>query len=143
MSTIRFGYTLSSEEHPPNALVENALRAEAAGFDFVSISDHFHPWTRAQGHSPFVWTVLGALAQATHRIRVGVGVTCPILRIHPVVLAQATATTSLVFGDRFFWGVRDGRSAQRACDREAMAPARSSAGDARRGSRRHSRALVR
>ena len=110
MSTIRFGYTLSSEEHPPNALVEHALRAEAAGFDFVSISDHFHPWTRAQGHSPFVWTVLGALAQATHRIRVGVGVTCPILRIHPVVLAQATATTSLMFGDRFFWGVGTGEA---------------------------------
>jgi coenzyme F420-dependent glucose-6-phosphate dehydrogenase len=110
MDTVRFGYTLSSEEHPPHVLVENARKAEAGGFDFVSISDHLHPWTQAQGHSPFVWTVLGALAQATDRIGVGVGVTCPIMRIHPVVLAQATATTSLLLGDRFFWGVGTGEA---------------------------------
>jgi G6PDH family F420-dependent oxidoreductase len=110
MDSLRFGYTLSSEEHPPSALIENARRAEASGFDFVSISDHLHPWTRAQGHSPFVWAVLGALAQATERMRVGVGVTCPIMRMHPVVLAHATATTSLLFGDRFFWGVGTGEA---------------------------------
>src|SRR5919112_610556 len=72
-----FGYTLSSEEHPPGQLVQNARRAEEEGFDFVSISDHFHPWVSAQGHSPFVWSVLGAIAASTERIGVGVGVTCP------------------------------------------------------------------
>jgi G6PDH family F420-dependent oxidoreductase len=88
-----FGLTLSSEEHPPRRLVEVGELAERHGFDFVSISDHFHPWVDAQGHSPFVWSVLGALAERTSEIEVGVGVTCPIMRIHPVVLAQATATT--------------------------------------------------
>lgn len=105
-----YGYTLSSEEHAPTTLIDNAVRAEGEGFDFVSISDHFHPWVSAQGHSPFVWSVLGAIAQATERIRVGVGVTCPIVRIHPAVLAQATATTALLFGDRFFFGVGTGEA---------------------------------
>ena len=108
MST--FGYTLSSEEHPPSALVANARRAEEAGFDFASISDHYHPWVSAQGHSPFVWSVLGAIATATDNLRVGVGVTCPIMRVHPAVVAQAAATTSLLFGDRFFLGVGTGEA---------------------------------
>jgi len=108
--SIHYGYTLSSEEHGPRELVEHAHRAETAGFDFLSVSDHFHPWTRAQGHSPFVWTVLGAIAQSTDRIQVGVGVTCPIIRIHPAVLAQATATTSLLLEGRFFWGVGTGEA---------------------------------
>jgi G6PDH family F420-dependent oxidoreductase len=107
---VNFGYTLSSEEHPPPDLVRNAARAEELGFDFVSISDHFHPWVTAQGHSPFVWSVLGAIAASTERLRVGVGVTCPIVRIHPAVLAQATATTSLLFDGRFFWGVGTGEA---------------------------------
>src|SRR5436190_10893906 len=105
-----FGYTLSSEEHSPQDLVANARRAEELGFEFLSISDHYHPWTTEQGHSPFVWAVLGALAQATERIPVGVGVTCPIMRIHPAILAQATATTSLLFDGRFFWGVGTGEA---------------------------------
>ena len=106
----RYGFTLSSEEHPPAALVAQAAEAEALGFDFLSISDHYHPWTSAQGHSPFVWTVLGAIAHATERVEVGVGVTCPIMRIHPAVLAQATATTSQLFEGRFFWGVGTGEA---------------------------------
>jgi len=69
---VAFGVTLSSEEHPPLELVANARKAEEAGFDFVSISDHFHPWVTAQGHSPFVWGVLGAIATATERIEVAV-----------------------------------------------------------------------
>ena len=105
-----FGYTLSSEEHPPDALVANSRRAEAAGFDFASISDHYHPWVSAQGHSPFVWSVLGAVAASTDRIDVGVGVSCPILRIHPAVVAQAVATTSLLFEGRFFLGVGTGEA---------------------------------
>lgn len=107
---VAFGYTLSSEEHPPAVLVRNAVSAEDRGFDFVSISDHFHPWVSAQGHSPFVWSVLGAIGQATSRIQVGVGVTCPTVRIHPAVLAQATATTSLLLEGRFVFGVGSGEA---------------------------------
>jgi coenzyme F420-dependent glucose-6-phosphate dehydrogenase len=105
-----FGYTLSSEEHAPRDLVDNARRAEEAGFDFVSISDHFHPWVGAQGHSPFVWSVLGAIAASTERIEVGVGVSCPTTRIHPAIIAQAAATTSLLLPDRFFLGVGTGEA---------------------------------
>jgi coenzyme F420-dependent glucose-6-phosphate dehydrogenase len=105
-----FGYTLSSEEHPPRDLVNHARRAEEVGFDFVSISDHFHPWVSAQGHSPFVWSVLGAVAASTADLGVGVGVTCPIIRIHPAILAQATATTSLLFEGRFVFGVGTGEA---------------------------------
>ena len=107
---VSYGYTLSSEEFGPAALVGNARRAEEAGFDFASVSDHFHPWVSAQGHSPFVWSVLGAVAAATERLRVGVGVTCPIIRIHPAIVAHATATTSLLFEGRFFFGVGTGEA---------------------------------
>ena len=105
-----FGYTLSSEEHAPTDLVRNASRAEEVGFDFLSISDHYHPWVSAQGHSPFVWSVLGAVAHATERVEVAVGVTCPIVRIHPAVVAQAVATTSLLFDGRFVLGVGTGEA---------------------------------
>jgi G6PDH family F420-dependent oxidoreductase len=104
------GYTLSSEEHPPRDLVANAARAEEAGLQFLTISDHYHPWVSAQGHSPAVWPVLGAVAASTERMRVGVGVTCPIQRIHPAVVAQQAATTSLLFGGRFFLGVGTGEA---------------------------------
>jgi coenzyme F420-dependent glucose-6-phosphate dehydrogenase len=105
-----FGYTLSSEEHAPSPLVRNAQRAEELGFDFVSMSDHFHPWVSAQGHSPFVWAVLGAIASGTDRIQVASGVTCPTVRIHPAVLAQATATTALLLEGRFVFGVGTGEA---------------------------------
>lgn len=104
-----YGLTLSSEEHPPRRLLDIASLAEDSGFDFVSISDHYHPWTDEQGHSPFVWAMLGALAERI-TIDVAVGVTCPIVRVHPAVLAQATATTSLLFGERFTWGVGTGEA---------------------------------
>src|SRR4029450_6895259 len=83
---------------------------EEVGFDFVSMSDHFHPWVSAQGHSPFVWSVLGAIAASPERLPVGVGVPCPLVRVRPAVLAQATATTSLLFEGRFFWGVGTGEA---------------------------------
>ena len=105
-----FGCTLSSEEHAPIALVDNARKAEDAGFSFVSISDHFHPWVSAQGHSPFVWSVLGAIGVATETIDVGVGVTSPTIRIHPAIIAHASATTSLLMGGRFFLGVGTGEA---------------------------------
>jgi len=65
---VTYGYKLMSEEHGPSDLVRNACRAEEAGFDFVAISDHYHPWLSSQGHSPFAWTVLGAIAARTQRI---------------------------------------------------------------------------
>ena len=105
-----WGYTLSSEEHPPADLVRQAQRAEAAGFDFLTISDHFHPWIDEQGHSPFVWTVLGGVAQATTAVQVGTGVTCPILRIHPAIVAHAAATTAVLFEGRFFLGLGTGEA---------------------------------
>jgi coenzyme F420-dependent glucose-6-phosphate dehydrogenase len=103
-----FGYTLSSEEHHPNDLVRCAQRAEELGFEFVSISDHFHPWVPEQGHSGFVWSTIGGIAATTERVRVGVGVSCPLIRIHPVIIAQAAATSAAMLGDRFFLGVGTG-----------------------------------
>lgn len=105
---VELGYTLSSEEHPPNDLVRNARAAEEAGFEFATISDHFHPWVEAQGQSPFVWSVIGGIAQTTERIRLGTGVTCPTIRIHPAIVAQAAATSQVMLQGRFFLGVGSG-----------------------------------
>lgn len=104
------GYALSSEEHAPNDLVHFARRAEKAGFSFALISDHFHPWIDRQGHSPFVWSVIGGIAQATQRLRLGTGVTCPIIRIHPAIIAQAAATAAAMMPGRFFLGVGTGEN---------------------------------
>jgi coenzyme F420-dependent glucose-6-phosphate dehydrogenase len=104
------GYALSCEEHPPNDLVRNARQAEEAGFSFALISDHFHPWTDRQGHSPFVWSVIGAIAHATERLRLGTGVTCPTVRIHPAIVAQAAATSAAMMPGRFFLGVGTGEN---------------------------------
>ena len=107
---MKLGLTLSSEEHGPRKLVDLAVLAEDRGLDFVSVSDHFHPWISAQGHSPFVWSVLGGIATATETIEVGVGVSCPILRIHPAILAQAVATTAVLMDGRLVWGVGTGEN---------------------------------
>ncbi|MBA3843756.1 MAG: TIGR03557 family F420-dependent LLM class oxidoreductase [Actinobacteria bacterium] len=107
---MKIGYWLSSEEHSPKDLVENAKRAEAAGFDHVLISDHIHPWVDEQGHSPFVWGVLGAIAEATERIQIGTAVTCPLIRMHPAIVAHATATAQSLFDGRFFLGVGTGEN---------------------------------
>lgn len=106
----KYGLTLSSEEHSPSRLVEISVGAEEAGFDFVSISDHFHPWLGEQGHSGFVWAVLGAISEATSNIEVGVGVTCPTFRIHPAINAHAVATTALLMDGRLTWGVGSGEA---------------------------------
>ncbi len=108
--TISLGYKLSSEEQSPADLVRYARMAEDGGFDFALISDHFHPWTDQQGQSPFVWSVLGAIAEATERLTVGTAVTCPAGRIHPAVIAQAAATTATLMPDRFFLGVGTGEN---------------------------------
>jgi coenzyme F420-dependent glucose-6-phosphate dehydrogenase len=107
---VEFGYTLSAEEHGPADLVRWARTAEDAGFAFALISDHFHPWIDRQGHSPFVWTVLGGIAEATERLRVGTGVTCPLIRIHPAIVAQAAATTAALMPGRFFLGLGTGEN---------------------------------
>lgn len=106
----RFGMALSSEEHAPADLVRTAAMVEEAGFEFATVSDHYHPWVDAQGHSPFVWTVLGAIARETDRLEVGTGVTCPTMRIHPAIIAQAAATTADLFDGRFFLGVGTGEN---------------------------------
>jgi coenzyme F420-dependent glucose-6-phosphate dehydrogenase len=107
---LEIGYTLSSEEHGPKDLARNAAAAEEAGFDFVMVSDHYHPWIDRQGHSPFVWGVLGAISETTERVKVGTGVTCPILRIHPGILAQAAATAAVQLPGRFLFGVGTGEN---------------------------------
>jgi G6PDH family F420-dependent oxidoreductase len=104
------GYCLTSELHGPNEMVEHARRAEEAGFEFALISDHYHPWTSTQGHSPFVWGVIGGIAQVTSKLRLGTGVTCPTVRIPPAIIAQAAATASLMLEGRFFLGVGSGEN---------------------------------
>jgi G6PDH family F420-dependent oxidoreductase len=106
---MRIGYFLSSEEHGPRELVEEARRAERAGFHALWISDHYHPWIDAQGHSPFVWSTIGALAEAT-RLPVTTAVTCPTVRIHPAVIAQAAATSAVLLESRFSLGVGSGEA---------------------------------
>ena len=107
---MKLGFALSSEDHPPNELVRQAALAEEAGFDFCMISDHYHPWVDAQGESPFVWSTLGGIAKATEKIRVGTGVTCPMIRIHPAIVAQAAATVAAMMPKRFFLGVGTGEN---------------------------------
>jgi coenzyme F420-dependent glucose-6-phosphate dehydrogenase len=104
------GYALSCEEHRPQDLVRNAARAEQVGFTFAGISDHFHPWTDSQGQSPFVWAVLGGIAQSTSRLRLVTGVTCPSVRIHPAIIAQAAATVADMLPGRFWFGVGSGEN---------------------------------
>lgn len=104
------GYALSSEEHGPLALVHNAVAAERAGFGFALVSDHFHPWVDRQGESPFVWSVLGAIAAETEQLVVGTGVTCPTIRMHPAIVAHAAATAAAMFRGRFFLGVGTGEN---------------------------------
>jgi coenzyme F420-dependent glucose-6-phosphate dehydrogenase len=105
-----FGYALSSEEHGPSDLVANARRAEEAGFTFALVSDHFHPWIDEQGQSPFVWSVIGGIAQVTERLRLGTGVTCPTIRIHPAIVAHAAATSAAMMPGRFFLGLGTGEN---------------------------------
>lgn len=107
---MELGYALSSEEHKPLDLVRNAQRAEEIGFDFALISDHYHPWIDAQGQSAFVWSVIGGIAATTKRIRLGTGVTAPIMRIHPAIIAQAAATSAAMMPGRFFLGVGTGEA---------------------------------
>jgi G6PDH family F420-dependent oxidoreductase len=107
---MKLGFFLSCEEYGPDELLRQARAAEEAGFHALWISDHYHPWIDAQGHSPFVWSVIGALAQVTQRVTVTTAVTCPTLRTHPAVVAQAAATSAVMLGGRFQLGVGSGEA---------------------------------
>lgn len=105
---MQYGYKLSAEGFGPHELIRQAELAEASGFDFVEMSDHYHPWLDSQGHSPFAWTVLGAIAARTESIGLATGVTCPTVRYHPAIIAQAAATLALVSNGRFTLGIGSG-----------------------------------
>lgn len=107
---VHLGYMLSSEEHSAKDLVAFAARAEQAGFEYAVISDHYHPWIDEQGQSPFVWSVLGGIARETDTLRIGTAVTCPIIRYHPAIIAQAAATVAQLMPGRFMLGVGTGEA---------------------------------
>lgn len=107
---MRIGYFLSSEEWGPRELVSQAVKARDAGFEALWISDHIHPWNDTQGHSPFVWTTIGAIAQADLGLPVTTAVTCPIMRIHPAIIAHAAATAGVLLEGQFNLGVGSGEA---------------------------------
>ena len=105
---MRIGYKLAAEGFGPKELIQQAVRAEQAGFDFVEISDHYHPWLDVQGHSPFAWNVLSAIAVQTRTLGLATGVTCPSVRYHPAIVAQAAATLQIISDNRFTLGIGSG-----------------------------------
>ena len=105
---MRIGYKLATEGFGPKELIRQAVLAEQAGFDFVEMSDHYHPWVEAQGHSAFTWSLLSAIAVKTERIGLATGVTCPSVRYHPAIIAQAAATLAIISDGRFTLGVGAG-----------------------------------
>ena len=105
-----YGYSLMCELYDPNELLAQAARAEAAGFDFITISDHFHPWLFSHHHSPYAWSVLGALAAQTERVELVSLVTCPTIRYHPAIVAQKAATIAVMSDGRFRLGVGAGEN---------------------------------
>ena len=106
----RFGYTLMTEQSGPRELVRYAVAAEEVGFDFEVASDHYSPWLTEQGHAPYAWSVLGAVAQATSRVDLMTYVTCPIIRYRPAVVAQQAATLQLLSDGRFTLGLGSGEN---------------------------------
>jgi G6PDH family F420-dependent oxidoreductase len=104
-----YGYFLSSEEFTPRDLLDQARRAEEAGFEALAISDHFHPWNDAQGQSSFVWSVIGALSQVTS-LPITTLVTCPTVRMHPAINAQAAATAAVLSTGGFRFGLGSGEA---------------------------------
>ncbi len=107
---MKIGYKLATEGFSPSELIRQAVRAEEVGFDFVEMSDHFHPWLEEQGHSGFTWSILGAIAAKTDRLELATGVTCPTMRYHPAIIAQAAATMALISDGRFTLGVGSGEN---------------------------------
>src|SRR3954469_23657359 len=96
------------ELNDPRTLVDKAVDAERAGFDFLAVSDHFHPWLESHGHSPFAWSVLGAVASRTSKIELATMATCPLTRSHPAIITKATATIATMSNGRFTLGVGAG-----------------------------------
>ncbi|MFG2310463.1 LLM class F420-dependent oxidoreductase [Streptomyces sp. NPDC048566] len=107
---VQIGYTMMTEQAGPRDLVAHVVGAERAGFDFSVTSDHYFPWLESQGHAPYVWSVLGAAAQATERIPLMTYVTCPTTRYHPAVVAQKAATLQLLSQGRFRLGLGSGEN---------------------------------
>src|SRR5438105_4876916 len=107
---MRIGYFLASEEFGPRELAVQARMAQDAGFAGLWISDHFHPWNEEQGHSPFVWSTIGAISQAASRMKVTTAVTCPTVRLHPAIVAQAAATSAILLEGRFALGLGSGEA---------------------------------
>lgn len=105
---MRIGFKLAAEGFGPRDLIQQAVRAEQAGFDFVEISDHYHPWLDVQGHSPYAWNVLSAIAAKTGTLDLATGVTCPSVRYHPAIVAQAAATLQIISDNRFTLGIGAG-----------------------------------
>jgi G6PDH family F420-dependent oxidoreductase len=106
----RFGYTLMTEQSGPKELVDYAISAERAGFDFEVSSDHYSPWLSSQGHAPNAWTTLGAVAHATERVELFTYITCPTMRYHPAIVAQQAATLQILADGRFTLGVGSGEN---------------------------------
>lgn len=105
---MQIGYKLFAEDVAPKELIRRAVEAERAGFDFVEISDHFHPWLPEHQHSPFAWAILSAIAAKTDSLRLATGVTCPSIRYHPAIIAQAAATLQIISDGRFTLGIGAG-----------------------------------
>lgn len=105
---MRLGFKLIAEAFSPVEIVRQAVQAEEAGFDFVEVSDHFHPWVSEHEHSGFAFSMLAAAAARTERIELATGVTCPFIRYHPAVVAQAAATNALLADGRFTLSVGAG-----------------------------------
>src|ERR687890_327838 len=119
----KYGFSLMCELHHPKDLVEQAKRAEQAGFDFVTISDHFHPWLYSHGHSPHAWPVLGGVAATTERIRMISLVSAPIIRYHPAIVAQKAATMGALSNGRFELGLGAGENLNEHVVGEGWPPA--------------------
>src|ERR671913_1238730 len=120
---VNFGYTLMTEQSGPKELVRYAVAAEQVGFDFEVSSDHYSPWLTSQGHAPYAWTVLGAVAQATERVELMTYVTCPIQRYHPAVVAQKAATLQILSDGRFTLGLGSGENLNEHVVGEGWPPA--------------------
>jgi G6PDH family F420-dependent oxidoreductase len=106
---VKIGYFLSCEEYGPAELIDQAKMAEAAGFESLWISDHFHPWNDEQGESPLVWSVIGAIS-AVCSLPITTAVTCPTIRVHPAIVAQAAAISAVLTGGKFVLGVGSGEA---------------------------------
>ena len=106
----QYGFTVMAEQSTPRQMIDGAVGAERAGFDFLMVSDHFHPWLESQGQSPFTWSVLGAITERTEQIDLITAVTCPFIRYHPAIIAQAAATVAILSEGRFTLGVGAGEN---------------------------------